>query len=404
MSLKFAYQARSKEGKIESGTVEATSKEAAASLLQKYNVTVISLKEIKPSKPILGVGLLAKKVRKKDLAVFSRELAVMIEARVPVVQCLLSLAAQTAKPVFKEALIKVSELVEEGNPLSDAFSFFPKIFNAFYINLIRSGEASGKISESLYYLGDHLEREDDINSKLKEAMIYPALVLALMIGVGIIVMVVIMPKLVEMMQTLGSNVPPSTKMMIGFYQFLNHYGWILMLVFIAMVIFLVYYLRGPEGKKTYDKSILRIPFLGSFFQKVFLMRFAENLSTLISSGLPITQALKITKNTIDNHVYMMIIAETEKNVSEGEKISSVLVKYPDQVPLFVIQMIKVGEETGKLDKTLMEIVNFYKKEVDTAVSTFTTLIEPILIIVMGVGVALIAASVLEPLYGVLGSI
>lgn len=402
--MKFSYQAKSKEGKIEKGTVEASSEEAAASLLQKYNVTVISLKEIKDVTSLWkGIGLF-QKTSKKDLAIFSRQLAVMLDSRVPIVQSLLSLSVQASKERFRNTLLRISQLIEEGNTLSEACALFPDNFNAFYINLIKSGEASGKISESLYYLSSHLEREYDINSKMREAMIYPGLVLGVMVVVIIIVMTVIMPKLVEMMEGLGSKVPLSTKVMIGFYKFLVGYGWIVMLAFVVVVIYFVYYFRTEEGKKTFDKLLLKVPFLGTFFEKVFLMRFAENLSTLISSGLPITQALKITKNTIGNFVYKNIAAETEKQVSEGEKISSVLIKYPERVPPFVVQMVKVGEETGKMDKTLMEIVNFYKKDVDATVQTFTTLIEPILIIFLGLGVALIAASVLSPLYGVLGSI
>jgi len=403
--MKFTYQAKSKEGKTEKGVVEASTKEAAAALLQKYNITVISITEIKSPTSIFKTGLsFFKKISKKDLAIFSRQLAVMLESRVPVVQSLLSLAAQTSKTNFKEVLAGVSRLVEEGNTLSESFSSFPKVFTVFYINLIRSGEASGRISESLYYLSDHLEREFDINSKMKEAMIYPGLVLGVMVVVVIIVMTVIMPKLVDLISSLGAQVPWSTKVLLGFYRFIMGFGWILMLALVGGIVYLIYYFRTKQGKKTYDKAVLRVPFIGSFFAKVYLMRFAENLATLISAGLPITGALKITKNTIGNYVYRLIVAETEKQVSEGEKISSVLVKYPERIPSFVIQMIKVGEETGKLDKTLLEIVNFYKKEVDSTVAQFTTLIEPIMIIFLGLGVALIAAAVLSPLYGVLGSI
>jgi len=402
--VKFTYQARNKEGKSETGIIEASSKEEAASLLQKYNVVVVSLKEVKGPFSLFKGWNLFRKISKKDLAIFSRQLAVMLDSRVPVVQSLLSLSVQTSKTSFKDVIVRISQLVEEGNTLSEAFSNFPKVFSTLYISLIKSGEASGKISETFYYLSDHLEREYDINSKMKEAMIYPSLVLVVMAVVVVIVMTVVMPKLVGMINELGAKVPLPTRILLSFYKFFNVYGWLIIIAFIGLIIFLVYYLRTKEGKKVYDKASLKIPLLGKFFEKIFLSRFAENLSTLISAGLPITQALKITKNTIGNYVYRRIVAETEKQVSEGEKISSVLVKYPERVPSFIIQMVKVGEETGKLDKTLMEIVNFYKKEIDKTVSMFTTLIEPILIIILGFGVALIAVAVISPLYGVLGSI
>ena len=402
--MKYSYQARTKDGNLENGVIEASTKEAAAALLQKYNISVISIKEEKRPFKIFQGSTLFNKVSKKDLAIFSRQLAVMLDSRVPIVQSIMGLAAQTSKGNFKRDLEKIAGLVQEGNTLSESLAFYPKSFNSFFISLIQSGEASGKISEALYYLSSHLEREYDINSKLKEAMIYPVLVLFVMGVVIIIVMTVIMPKLIDLMEGLGTNVPASTKAMIGMYRFFNAYGWMVILAFVVLVVFIIYYFRTKEGKKIFDQLVFKIPLFGSFLEKVYLMRFAESLSTLISSGLPITNALKITKNTLSNYVYKEIVGEIEKQVSEGEKVSSVLIGHQDRVPAFVIQMIKVGEETGKLDKTLMEIVNFYKKDVDNAVATFATLIEPLLIILLGLGVAVIAASVLSPLYGILGAI
>ena len=402
--MKYIYQARSKEGKIETGTVEASSKEAAAFLLQKYNIFVTSIKEQTPS--IFRVENISflNKVSKKDLAIFSRQLAVMLQSRVPVVQSLKSLAVQTKKPSFKENISKISQLVEEGNPLSEAFGAFPEVFNVFYVSLVKTGEASGKISESLYYLSDHLERENDIMSKIRGAMIYPIFVICVLVAVILLVMFFVMPRLIDLLKQVAANPPLFTRMMIGFYSFLMNYGWIIMLGFAALIIFLIFYLRTKEGKKHYDKLSLKIPFLGGFLKKIFLIRFAENISTLIEAGLSINNALKITKDTVENFVYKQIISETEERVSEGEKISSVLVKYPDYAPPFVVQMIQVGEETGKLDKNLMEIVNFYQKEVTRAVETFTALLEPTLIIFLGIIVALLAISVLEPLYSSLGTL
>jgi type IV pilus assembly protein PilC len=402
--MKFSYQARSKEGKIERGTIEASSYEAAAALLQKYNIFVISLKEVKTAFPSLGAGIFRRKASGRDLAIFSRQLAVMIDSRVPVVQSLLSLAAQTTKADFREKITRISELVEEGNNLSEAFSSFPDVFDTFYISLIKSGEASGKISESLYYISNHLERNYDISAKVKGALIYPALVLMVLAVVIIVVMVVVIPKLTIVLQDVGGEIPLMTRMLIGFYNFMIYYGWIMLIAFAGLVAFLVYYLRTGEGGKVYDKTILKIPFLREFLEKVFLVRFAQNLSTLITAGIPITRALKITKSTIGNFVFRNIVAETEEEVSSGEKISSVLVRYPELIPSFVIQMIKVGEETGKLDKTLMEIVNFYQKDIERAIDAFMTLIEPILIIVLGIVVAFLAISVISPMYTTLSSI
>jgi len=344
------------------------------------------------------------KVSKKDLAIFSRQLSVMVQSRVPVTQSLKSLAVQIKNPSFREKIMKISQMVEEGNPLSEAFSAFPDVFNAFYVSLIKTGEASGKISESLSYLSDHLEREHDISSQIKGAMIYPIFVIAVLFLVVPMVIFFIMPKLVDLLKQTTVKPPVFTQVMINFYAFLAGYGWILIVGFALLVIFLLYYFTTKEGKKRYDEWSLKIPFINGFLKKTFLIRFAENVSTLIGAGLSINNALKITRDTVGNSVYKKILTETEEGVSQGERISSVMIKYPDYVPPFVVQMIQVGEETGTLDKNLMEIVDFYNKEVKRAIETFTALLEPILIVFLGIVVALMAISVIEPLYGALSTI
>lgn len=402
--MKYSYQARSKEGKIETGTVEASTKEAAAALLQKYNIFVTSLKEESPKNVLFKKLSFSAKISKKDLAIFSRQLAVMLESRVPVTQSLQGLAAQTSKENFKEKIIKISQLVDEGNSLSAAFSRYPETFSVFYISLIKTGEASGKISESLYFLSDHLEREHDIESQIRGAMIYPIFVISVLSVVIVIVMTVVMPRISDLLRQTAVNPPLFTVMMINFYDWLAHYGWTVILGFFVLVGFIIYYFRTEKGRKIADKLSLTLPVIGGFFKKIFLIRFTENLATLVSAGLSITGALKITKETISSHVYREIVSETEKGVSEGEKVSSVLIKYPEYITPFVIQMIEVGEQTGKLDKNLMEVVNFYQKEVKRAVDTFTAMLEPVLIIFLGSIVALLAISVLAPLYEALGTI
>ncbi|HCC60065.1 MAG: hypothetical protein A2402_01330 [Candidatus Staskawiczbacteria bacterium RIFOXYC1_FULL_37_43] len=402
--MKYIYQARSKEGKVETGTVDASSKEAAALILQKYDIFVTSLK--KDSSSIFANKNIKffERITKKELAIFSRQLALMMGSRVPVTQSLKSLSAQAKKEIFREKILKISQLVEEGNSLSDAFSKFPDIFSDFYISLIKTGEASGKISESLYYLSDHLEREDDITSQIKGAMIYPAFVIVVLIAVVLMVMFFVMPRLIGLLKETTNEPPFFTTLMIGFYTFLSNYGWIIALGFLALIVFIIYYFTTKEGKKRLDRISLRIPFISDFFKKIYLVNFSENLSTLIGAGLSINNALKIVKNTVGSFVYKDIISDIEERVSEGERISSVLVRYPKYVPPFVVQMIQVGEDTGSLDKNLMEVVNFYQKEINRSIATFTAMLEPILIIFLGGVVAILAISVLEPLYGTLGSI
>lgn len=402
--MKFIYRTRNKEGLEESGIVEASSKEAAAEILAKYNVFVTSLARASSGFLFLQNIKIFNRVSKKDLVIFFRQLAVMLESRVPVVQSLNSLASQIKKEYFREKITKIGQLVEEGNSLSEAMSAFPDVFNIFHVNLIKTGEASGRISESLYFLSDHLEREDDINAQVRGAMIYPIFVVSVLMIVIAMVVFIVMPRLIDLLNQTTANPSFFTRTMIGFYQFLINFGVLIFAAFVGLIALFVFYLRTESGAKMYDKASLRLPLIGSFFKKTHLMRFAENISTLITAGLPINTALKITEQTVDSFIYKDIISKVGQGVTEGEKISQVLSRYPDYTSPFVIQMIRVGEETGKLDKNLLEIVNFYRKDVKRAIDTFIGLLEPILIIFLGIIVAFLAVSVLSPLYSTLGSI
>ncbi len=401
--MKYTYRARTKEGKIETGTIEAYSKETAALLLQKYNVFVTSLQEQEDESPWFKF-VVERSVNKKDITIFFRQLSVMLQSRVPVVQSLQSLASQTAKNKFKEVINKVSTLVEEGIPLSEALNTYPNIFDNFYISLVRSGEASGNISGALDYISVHLEREGDIVSQLRQAMVYPIFVMGVLVIVIGIIIVAVIPRVVDLIKESGSKPPLFTRITLSFYEFLQHWWWALAVGLLLLVLAIIFYLRTNEGKEGYDKIALKIPFLGEMLKKVFLARFCGNIATLITAGISINRALEITGEAVNNVVYKEIIHEIGRGVSEGEKMSSVMAKHHSYFPPFVIQMIKVGEETGKLDKTLVEVVNFYQKEVKRSVDLFTSLIEPVMIIFLGIIVAALAISVLAPLYGALGTI
>ena len=388
---------------METGTIEASSREAASLLLQKYNVFVTSIEEGGGKKSFSQIRFEGK-VSKKELAIFFRQLSVMLESRVPVVQSLSSLAAQTKKENFKEVITKISQQVEGGVPLSEAFASYTVIFNNFYVNLVKSGELSGKISGSLSYISEHIERENDIVSQVRGALIYPAFVVAVLFVVLGIIIVQFMPRISDLIKETNSKPSFFTSLMLDFYAFLANYWWVVLAVVFFLIVSSIYYFNTKEGKKNFNKLSLNIPFFGKLLKKIFLSRFCGNISTLLVAGISINKALKITEDTVNNAVYQKIIAEIGKGVSEGEKMSSVMVKYEDYFPSFVVQMIRVGEETGKLDKTMVEVVNFYQKEVKRSIDLFSSLIEPVMIIFLGVIVAMLAVSVLSPLYGALGTI
>lgn len=396
--MRFTYKARTKEGKVEMGSIDAYSKEAAVNLLQKYNFFVTSLDELTEKKSFLKVKIQTK-VSKKDLAMFFRQLSVMLESHVPVVQSLSSLAIEVKKASFKETILKISKLVEEGVSLSQAMALHPETFSDFHVNLIKSGEASGKIAGALYSVSNHLEREYDIASQVRQALIYPLFLVCILFLVTGIVITQILPKIEDLIQSTGNEPTLFVSIMLNFYKFLGDYWWALFLVILLLVVSVIFYFRTKEGKREYDEISLKLPLLNNLLKKVFLIRFCSNISTLLIAGVSINRALEVTEDTVDNSTYKRVIADVRKQVLGGEKLSLAMAKYPNYFSPFVLQITKVGEATGKLDKTLIDVVNFYDKEIKRSIDLFSRLLEPIMIIIIGAIVMVLAVSVLSSIYG-----
>mgnify|MGYP001616519657 FL=1 len=386
------------------GSIDAFSREAAIDLLQKYNIFVTSLEEKTEKTSFFQKISFQRKVSKKELAVFFRQLSIMLESQVPIVQSLSSLAAETKKTVLRNTILEVSELVEGGVSLSEAFAVRSEVFSNFYVNLIRSGEASGKIASALYSISLHLERENDVASQVKQAIIYPVFLIGMLFFVIGIVVTQIVPKVEGLIIETGNTPTLFTSAMLKFYNFLGKYWWFLFLVLFFLVVSITIYFRTKEGQREYGEISLKVPFLGGLLKKVFLMRFASNVSTLLIAGVSINKVLKITEDTVDNVAYKRIISDVEEHVSGGEKLSVAMTRHPKYFTPFVLQIIRVGESTGKLDKTLMDIVSFYEKEIKRSIDLFSRLLEPIMIIILGAIVAVIAASVLSSIYGAIGTV
>jgi len=398
--MRFKYKATTKDGKARKGTIEASSYKAALYVLEKYGLFVISLKEA-GKETVLNKNISFRRISEKDITFFTRQLAVMLRSGISPVEALRAQISQTNNPDFRQKILTIAEKIEGGSSLSQAFSFFPKVFNQFYISVIRSGEATGKVAESLSYLSKHLEQDYNFKRKIKGAMIYPVFVIFVFIGVIFLASFFIMPKLTDIFTSFGNNLPFVTRATITLSGFIRKGGWILLLAIIPIILFLPRFLKkSKKAKAFFDKAILKIPFINELEKKIYLTTFAENLSVLISAGLPITQALGIIEGIINNGVYKKIIAETAEKVAKGERISSVFSRYPDYVPSFVTQMVSTGEDTGRLDEILMDIVTFYRQEVERTTDNLTNILEPLLILVLGIGVAVLAVSVFIPLFNV----
>lgn len=395
--MKFFYQARTETGQIQSGVVEATSREAALNLLKSYNLFVTVLKEA--SLPFYAKRLkFFERIPRREIVLFSRQLAIMFKSEIPLVEILTTLAKQIKNPLMKEKVSEMVDKVEGGMSLSRTFSFYPEIFNDFYINMVKAGETVGKLSEVFSYLADNLEKEYDFNRKIKGAMIYPTFLLIVSFLVIGLVIFFLVPQLTQFYLESGQRPVGMAKVLFGYALFLKEWGWIFILIFLIIVFFSYFYLKTKEGKKTFDKIILKIPLLNILLKNIYLSRIALNLSTLLSGGLPIVQALKVTSDVVGNEIYKSIVSEVEDRVKKGERISVVFEKYPKEIPPLFIQMLVAGEKTGRLDLSLKNIVEFYQKEIEQNLDNFLRLLEPVLIVIFGLVVGGLMASVVLPIY------
>lgn len=396
--MKFNYQARDKTGKTQSGVIEASSREAALQLLAGHNLFVTLLEAIK-TRPFFEQNIqFFEKVSLRDVMMFSRQLSIMFVSRVPLVEALQTMASQIKSRAFKEKILSLSEDVEGGTPFSDALAKHPDAFSLFYINMVKSGEVSGTLSSVLEYLADHMEREYHLISKIRSALVYPAFIVFLAFAVLSLLMFFVIPNLSTVLKQTGQELPAITQVVLALASFFRGFWWIFLLSFGGAVFFFIRWRKTAQGIKALSEFYLKVPLLGSFLRMIYLSRFAENLSTLISGGLPIVQALDITGRIVGNTVYAGIVGEAKSEVQKGNQISTVLKKYPFEFPPVFTQMVFVGEKSGTLDKTLSNIVSFYQKEVERQVEAFLSIVEPALIVFLGLIVGGLLASVLLPLY------
>ena len=396
--MKYNYQARTTKGEIQSGIVEASSREAAISLLRKYGLYVTILEEV-AAPPLYAKKIkIFERVSRSDIVLFSRQLSIMFKSKVPLVEALGVLSAQTQNPELKEKILELSEDVEGGTSFSGALSRHPQIFSSFYIAMVKAGEVSGTLSESLEYLAEHLEREYHLTAKMRGALMYPSLIIFVVFLVLALMIFFVIPHLSEVLIGTGQELPAVTKMVIGLAAFLRNWGWVIVLGIVALILAGFRYYRTKKGKKFFDRIFLKLPIIGPFLKMLYITRFAENLSTLISGGLPIASALQTVGEIVGNTRYKEVIFDARDKVRKGEPISSVLARAPEVFPPVFIQMTLVGEKTGTLDSTLMNIVNFYKKEIDRTIDNLLSILEPALIVILGVIVAGLMLAILVPLY------
>jgi type IV pilus assembly protein PilC len=401
--MKFQYQARTKEGLVQGGVIEASSRQRAVVLLQNQGLYITSL-AIEDKKPFYVKELVfSGGAKRKELVNFTRQLSLMVKSGVSIVEGLRSIAIQSDKQIFRDTIFKIADEVEGGTYLSETLSKFPKIFSSFFVNMVKSGEASGKLAESLEYLADNLDKEYKLVLKIKGGMTYPAVIFVAFTLIGLAMLFFVLPTFSQSIEGMNVKLPSITMSILSFGNTLRTWWWLFLMVILVFIIGIWRYIKTAEGKIAWDKIALKLPIFGSLIKKINVVRFSENLSTLIFAGLPITQALEVVSGVVTNKVYKDIVLHARDGVRRGESISSVLEQYPKSIPAVVTQMAKVGEKTGRLDESLLKISEFYEAEINVTIDSLVSIIEPILILFMGGLVVILMLSVFLPIYKNIGS-
>lgn len=398
--MQFNYQARTKEGEIQTGTVEAGSREAAIKTLQRHDLVVVYLEAVSAVPFYLRSLKFLQRIKSRDIVMLYRQLAILFEANTPLMDSLKAIVEQAKNPYLKEILSDVENDVRGGEALSQALAKHKKTFSPFYISVIQSGEATGRLDEILKYLADHAEKEHTLKSKVRGAFIYPIFILSVFTIIAVLMLMFVIPQLTVILVETGTELPLSTKMLIAASRFLRSWFWLVVIISAGTIFGFFRFLKSKQGRAIWDNLKLKLPVIGKLFRQIYLARFAENFSTLLKGGVSILTALRISSQVVGNKVYADLIKSAEVEVKKGGEISAVFERDRKNIPPTVVQMLKIGEKTAKLDYILERLSIFYRTEIDRVTDNLAQLIEPVLIILLGAGVAFLVASILMPIYNI----
>ncbi len=399
----FNYKALDKDGHERGGTVEALSMDVAVTTLQRRGLIVSSI-EPAAEKSILSLDIgLFKTVSNKEIVILSRQVATLFEAQVSALRVFRLLASEVDNKYLAEILTQVADDLQGGSPISKALARHPKVFSAFYVNMVRSGEEAGKLSETFGYLADYLDRTYEVMSKAQNALIYPAFVVVTFVVVMILMLTLVIPNVSKILLDSGQDIPLYTKIVIGLSELIVNYGAFVLILAVVGAFFVYRSLQNPQGRLFFDNLKLQTPYIGDLYEKLYLSRISDNFATMLVSGVPVVEAVDITASVVGSATYERVLAEVGEDVKGGASISDALAKH-NEVPGIMIAMIKVGEETGELGNILNTLAKFYRREVTQAVDTLVDLIEPLMIVFLGLGVGTLLAAVLIPIYNLAGSI
>src|SRR3989344_788426 len=399
----FKYKAIDSEGINKEGEIDAPNRDMAISGLQRRELVVISIKDEGENRSFFSFSFF-EKVSNKDIVVLSRQIATLFEAQVSALKAFTMLSANIENKLLSRKLTQVCDDLQAGISISDSLSKHPDIFSDFYINMVKVGEETGKLNQTFLHLAEYLDRQYSLTSKARNALIYPAFVIFTFFVVMTLMFVVVIPKLSAIILDSGQEVPVYTKIVIAFSNFFVQYGFVVLLFFVFLGIWIWHLSSTEKGKIYLDEMRLSVPIIGNLYSKLFLSRITDNINTMLSSGVPIVRAIDITADVVGSRVYREALKEVADGVKSGLALSLALEKHPTVMPGILVQMVQVGEETGSLGAILKNLTDFYRREVDDAIDTLVGLIEPVMIVILGLGVGILLVSVLMPIYNLAGGI
>ena len=401
--MTFKYKTLDQNGSPKDGTIDAINIEVAISALQKRGLAVVSIKPEDESVSFLEKKIsLFDKVSNKDIVILSRQMATLFEAQVSALRVFQLLAMQSEKAILRKRLKEVVDELQAGSTISGALAKHPDTFSPFYINMVKAGEESGKLNETFMYLADHLDRTYEVTSKVKTALIYPAFVIFTFVAVMILMLTVVIPKLSGIISESGQAVPLYTSIVLEISAILTNYGIFLLIGLIIAGFFFWRYLKTDSGKLAWDEMKITTPYVSKIYSKLYLSRIADNMNTMLLSGIPMVRGLDLTADVVDNLIFKKILNQAVEDIKSGSTVSDALGKH-EQIPGIFVQMVKIGEETGQLGSILKTLAAFYRREVTNAIDTIVSLIEPAMIVLLGLGVGFLLASVLIPIYNISSS-
>ncbi len=401
--MNYTYEAITDKGEKRSGTIEAVSRELAIAGLQRRGLIVTAVKDEKESKRWFEVTVY-ERVPMKQVVILSRQISTLFDAQVSALKAFSLLAENSQNKLLGKKLGQVVTDLQGGSSIANALAKHPDVFSDFYVNMVKAGEESGKLSQVFSYMADYLDRQYALTSKTKHALVYPAFVIGIFIAVMVLMFTVVVPKLSAIIAESGQEVPFYTKIVMSISSFLVQYGIFLLVAFIVGIGYVIRLSRTKHGKELLDEVRLTMPLVGQLYQKLYLARISDNMDTMLSSGIPIIRAIEITANVVGNKRYQAVMLESMDAVKSGKTLSAALAAHPAEIPKIMTQIILVGEETGSMGNILKMLAKFYNREVEQAVDTLVGLIEPFMIISLGIGVGILLVSILVPIYNIASGI